>query len=49
VTALPHPAATGRQPDLKLGDFLRAVANIERSAGGGRTDPDAAILRRIAK
>jgi cytochrome c5 len=46
VRAMP---AKGGNPDLKLVEFARAVAYMASNAGGNWTDPDAAMLRKIAK
>jgi cytochrome c5 len=46
VRAMP---AMGGNPDLKLAEFARAVAYMASNAGGNWPDPDAAMLRRIAK
>ncbi len=46
VRAMPQK---GGNPDLKLAEFSRAVAYMARGAGGDWTDPDAAMLRKIAR
>jgi len=46
VRAMPQK---GGNPDLKLAEFSRAVAYMARSAGGDWADPDAAMLRKIAR
>ena len=46
VRAMPQK---GGSPDLKLSEFSRAVAYMARSAGGNWADPDAAMLRKIAR
>jgi cytochrome c5 len=46
VRAMP---AKGGNPDIKLAEFARAVAYMASNAGGSWPDPDAAMLRRIAK
>jgi cytochrome c5 len=46
VRAMP---AKGGNPDLKLVEFARAVAYMASNAGGNWPDPDAAMLRKIAK
>jgi len=46
VRAMP---AMGGNPDLKLAEFARAVAYMANNAGGNWPDPDAAMLRKIAK
>jgi len=46
VRAMP---TKGGNPDLKLAEFARAVAYMASNAGGNWPDPDAAMLRKIAK
>lgn len=46
VRAMP---AKGGNPDLKLVEFARAVAYMASNAGGNWPDPDATMLRKIAK
>lgn len=46
VRAMPQK---GGNPDLKLAEFARAVAYMARGAGGDWADPDAAMLRKIAR
>jgi len=46
VRAMPQK---GGKADLKLLEFSRAVAFMARSAGGDWADPDAAMLRKIAR
>lgn len=46
VRAMPQK---GGNPDLKLAEFSRAVAYMARSAGGDWADPDAAMMRKIAR
>jgi len=46
VRAMPQK---GGNPDLKLAEFSRAVAYMARGAGGDWADPDAAMMRKIAK
>jgi cytochrome c5 len=45
VRAMP---ARGGVPELRLGEFARAVAYMARNAGGDWNDPDAPMLRQIA-
>ncbi len=46
VRAMP---SKGGNPDLKLAEFARAVAYMARESGGSWRDPDAAMMRKIAK
>ncbi|HMS05674.1 MAG TPA: c-type cytochrome [Burkholderiaceae bacterium] len=40
--------ARGGAPDLTLAEFARGAAHMARGAGGTWSDPDAAMLRKIA-
>jgi cytochrome c5 len=46
VRAMP---AKGGKPDLKLAEFARAVVYMAGNAGANWTEPDAAMIRKIAK